>query len=355
MRRSLILLVALVAACSSGPSTTSSTAPPAGSTTTSEPVTTTSTMVSTTTSLPSLSPGDLVLPVATGSMPDTWRELFTIPYGETPETLGTSLGGDGEGVYWGPEYGAQAPDGSWWFLDTAKYRLAHFDADGEYIEEVAVPTEMLVNGVYFQWTFPKVMRNGTVLAARITGGTHYIRYRDGKLDGFEVPVAAVPRTDDGELVYAMDFEDSSLWAVDPRAATAERTDTMRARDGSRFLLTVGPSTIHLELPDAGTTVDMVFTAAGIGGNAHLSIEAVGDDEGNIHLFILGFPEADESQQLAGYARVTADGSVVILEEMMSPFSLSDPGTPTRLGVTPGTSTPTYMVVGDEGVTVYTRD
>src|SRR5690606_41839187 len=103
----------------------------------------------------------------------------------------------------------------------------------------------------------------------------------------------------------MDFEDSSLWAVDPRAATAERTDTMRARDGSRFLLTVGPSTIHLELPDAGTTVDMAFTAAGIGGNAHLPLQAVGDDEGNRHLSIRALPEAAASQQLAGYARRTA--------------------------------------------------
>lgn len=288
-------------------------------------------------------------------MPNTWREIFFIPYGETPDTLGTSLGGDGEGIFWGPEYGAQAPDGSWWFLDAAKFRLAHFDGDGSYIEEVPVPTEMLVNGIYFQWSFPKVMTDGTVLAARITGGTHYIRYRDGVLDGFEVPVAAVPRAEDGQIIYAMDFEDSSLWAVDPNAETAEPIDFMRAPDGSRFTVTVSPSTIHLDLLDAGVTEEFEFVAGDIGGGAHLSIEVVADGEGNLHFFILGFPAADETLQLAGYARVSAEGELIVLEEMMNPFSASDPGTPVRLGVTPGTTNPTYMVVGTEGVSVFTRD
>lgn len=349
--RRILPLIVLIAACSPTAATTTTTAPPA-TTTTAPPATSTTAPPATTTS--STVDGELVLPVATEEMPDTWSEVFFIPYGETPDTLGTSLGGDGEGIFWGPEYGAQAPDGSWWFLDTAKLRLAHFGPDGSYIEEVPVPTEMLVNGTYFQWSFPKVMADGTVLAARITGGTHYVRYRDGALDGFEVPVAAVPRADDGEIIYAMDFEDSSLWAVDPTAETAERTDFMRARDGSRYRVTVSPSTIHIDLVDAGITQDFVFEAGDLGGEAHLTIEVVTDHEGSLHFFILGFPAADETLQLAGYAKVSADGELIVLEEMMNPFTASDPGTPVRLGVTPGTTDPTYMVIGTEGVTLFTR-
>ena len=167
-------------------------------------------------------------------------------------------------------------------------------------------------------------------------------------------MAAVPRTSDGTLLYAMDFEDSSLWTVDPTTAITERTNFMRARDGSRFTVEVSPSTIHFNFPDTGSRQDLVFTAGEIGGGAHLSIEVVSDDEGSLHLFILGFPEADESLQLAGYAKVSAEGQLLALEEMMTPFSISDPGTPTRLGVTPGTTNPTFMVIGDEGVTVYTN-
>ncbi|HEX6947074.1 MAG TPA: hypothetical protein VF246_06960 [Acidimicrobiia bacterium] len=357
MRRSLIpILLLILAACSSGGQATtttdvSTTSTTAATTTTTAPVTTTTVAATTTT----LSPDGLVLPLATDTMPDTWREVFFIPYGDTPDTLGTSLGGDGGGVFWGPEYGAQAPDGSWWFLDTAKFRLAHFDSEGRYIEQVVIPTEMLVDGMYFQWSNPRVLDDGTVLASRYPGDTYFLRYRDGELDEFSVPVAAVPRIDDGDFLYALSFEDSSLWMIDPVAETAERTEAMRAKDGRRFTAAVSPSTIHLELIDVALSQDLVFTSGGIAGGAYLSIEVATDHEGSLHLFILGFPEADESQQLAGYMKLSAEGQVLLLEGMMDPSSASDPGTPARLGVTPGTTNPTFMVIGTDGVRVYTRD
>lgn len=351
--RQIVPLVVLVTACSgTAATTTTTTEPPA--TTSTVPATTTTSPVPTTTTT-TVPTGELVLPAATEAMPDTWREVFFIPYGETPDTLGTSLGGDGEGIFWGPEYGAQAPDGSWWFLDTAKFRLAHFSPTGEYLEEVVVPTEMLVNGQYFQWSFPRVMADGTVLAARITGGTHYIRYRDGVLDGFEVPVAAVPRADDGEIIYAMDFETSGLWAVDPTTESADPIDFMRGRDGSRYTVTVSPGTIHIDFPDTATNAMFEFTADEVGGPAYLSIEVMTDEEGTLHFFILGLPEADESLQLAGYAAVSASGELLVLEPMMNPFTTSDPGTPARLGVTPGTTSPTFIHIGTDGVRVYTKD
>ncbi len=351
--RRILPLIVLATACSGTANTTTTTAPLA-TTTTTTPTTTTTTSApaTTTTTVPT---GELVLPAATEVMPDTWREVFLIPYGETPDTLGTSLGGDGEGIYWGPEYGAQAPDGSWWFLDTAKFRLAHFDGAGQYIEQVVVPTEMLTNGTYFQWSFPRVMADGTVLAARITGGTHYVRYRDGVLDGFELPVAAVPRADDGEIIYAMDFETSGLWAVDPGTESAEPIDFMRGRDGNRYTVTVSPGNIHVDLLDSATNATFEFTADQVGGPAYLSIEVATDEDGTLHFFILGLPEADESLQLAGYAAVSDSGELLVLEPMMNPFTASDPGTPVRLGVTPGTTNPTYMVIGTDGVRVFTRD
>lgn len=353
--RRIVPLAVLVTACSgTATTTTTTTQPPTTTTTTAAPASTTTTAqeATTTTTLP----GQLTLPAATDTMPVGWNELFFIPYGETPDTLGTSLGGDGEGIYWGPEYGAQSPDGSWWFLDTANFRLAHFDPTGEYIGEVPIPTEMLVDGQYFQWSFPRVLDDGTVLAARVSAGTHFIRYRDGVLDGFEVPVQAVPRADDGEALYAVSFDEtSSLWAIDPVAGTAEPTRYMRARNGSRFAASVDGSRIRIELPDSGTTADLGFVAGGIGGDVHLTIEVASDHEGNLHMFILGFPEADETLQLAAYAKVGPGGELLTLVPMMNPFTTSDPGTPARLGVTPGSTSPTFMHIGTDGVRVYSTD
>jgi hypothetical protein len=42
------------------------------------------------------------------------------------------------------------------------------------------------------------------------------------------------------------------------------------------------------------------------------------------------------------------------EPIADPFSPSDPGSPSHLGVTPGTSTPWIMVVGEDGVHVSIR-
>ena len=123
------LIALLVVACGRGASTTTTTTSTAAESTTTAAAPTSTSQVTTTTTLPQ---GTYVLPVATEKMPESWTEVFLIPYGETPQTLGTSLSGDGDGLLLGPDYGAQAPDGSWWFLDVAKQRMAHFGDDGAF-------------------------------------------------------------------------------------------------------------------------------------------------------------------------------------------------------------------------------
>ena len=353
--RSLLLILSLlVAACGDESGATTTTTP----TTTSSPstVSTTSTTApSTTTTLP-LAEG--VLPLALGEMPDTWVEAFFIPYGETPDTLGTSLGGDGEGIMWGPEYGAQAPDGTWWFLDVANFRVAHFSDDGEYLDQVIVPEAMLVNGIYFQYSFPKVLADGTVLASMLGGeGTVFLRIKDGELDSFSIPFEMTPRADDGENLYGFSFgEDSALISVDPVAETAEVVEWMVGRDGRRFTVAAGAVGLAIQLPDASpaATVDLEFEAAEIGGPVYLMVEPVTASDGTMHLFMLGFPERDESLQLAGYMTISPEGQPSPVEPILNPFTVSDPGTPTRLGVRPGTSDVWYMHIGIDGVRVYLR-
>ena len=94
---------------------------------------------------------ELVTQVVAAVMPDAWQERFVIGYGPGNELLGTSPGGD------------SGPDGTWWFLDAAKARLAHFDASGRYLDQVRIPRTMLVQGVYCQWQLPHVLADGTLL------------------------------------------------------------------------------------------------------------------------------------------------------------------------------------------------
>ncbi len=345
-------LVVLLVACGGVAGTTTTTTP--ASPPTSVPTTST-TAPSPTTTIPI---GEGVLPVALDHMPDTWVEAFFIPYGETPDTLGTHLGGDGEGIPFGPEYGAQAPDGTWWFLDVANFRVAHFSEDGEYLDEVPVPESMLVNGIYFQYAFPKVMNDGTVLASRLgAGDTVFLRIRDGQIDSFSVPIEMTPRADDGEVLYGLTFgEDSSLVSVDPEGATSQAVEWFTSRDGRRFAVTAGADGLGVVLPDASppANIELDFEAGEIGGPAYLMVEVATGIDGTMHLFFLGFPERDESIQLAGYMTVSPDGQIGRMEPMINPFSVSDPGTPTRLGVRPGTSDVTFMHIGDDGVRVFTR-
>ncbi len=91
-----------------------------------------------------------------------WSEMF-FPYGQSEDLLGTSPGGDGGSVDWGPDYGTQAVDGSWWFLDAGKLRFAHFDGNGAYLDQVLVPEDVLIDGLYFQWQMPQALDDNSVV------------------------------------------------------------------------------------------------------------------------------------------------------------------------------------------------
>lgn len=346
-RLATTLVVLLVVACGRGTSTTTGTA----STTTTTAPTTTSPATTTTT----LPPGTYLLPVAAATIPESWSEVFLIPYGEAPETLGTSLAGDGEGLQIGPDYGAQAPDGSWWFLDGAKQRIAHFGDDGQFIDAVEVPVELLVDGLYFQFQLPRILDDGTLVANRLgIDTTTILRLSDGSFETTVLNRQFVPRTDDGVTLYGFDIENSISLEVDPASGTVAETEWFRTRGGGRYRITAALGELTVELPDASVEQTLTFEAADVGGGAFLSLEVAAGEDGTLHLFILGFPERDESLQLAGYITIGADGTLGALEPMRDPFTPSDPGSPAHLGVTPGTSSPWLMFIDEDGVRVFNR-
>jgi hypothetical protein len=77
-------------------------------------------------------------------------------------------------------------------------------------------------------------------------------------------------------------------------------------------------------------------------------------DGTLYLLFYGAPASDETLGVGGFLAIAPGGTVGEVEPITEPSSPSDPGSPARLGITPGTSTPWLMVVGIDGVHVFTR-
>ena len=117
-------------------------------------------------SLPGVRTTTIALPSA-GDFSAEWRELFSIPYGPATTQLGTSPGGEGGSLDLGPEFGAQASDETWWIVDSAKKRLAHFAADGAYLDAVPFGAEHLIRGELVPWRLPHVLDDGSVVTTQL--------------------------------------------------------------------------------------------------------------------------------------------------------------------------------------------
>lgn len=343
-----LLLIVAASACGGGTATTTSATVAATTTTTATLPTATTTTVG---------GGDTLVVPPAGEMADTWEESLFVPYGEGDNALGTAPGGDDGSLDLGPEYGAQAADGTWWFLDAAKLRIAHFAEDGIFLGSVAVPEDVLVDGVYFQYQLPRVLDDGTLVATGFgSGDTRVMLLRDGVVMGSTVPREVGVRVDDGSLLYgsALGDESATPVVVDVNAGTTSDTEWFLARNGDRFRITSSRDQLRIEMPDAPFDRTFELEAGEVGGRAFASIEAATGEDGSLHLFLIGLAEDDESVQLAGYLKVGSDGTVSPVEKVRNPFSPSDPGSPSHLGVRPGTSDPWLMFIDEDGVRVYTR-
>jgi hypothetical protein len=284
-----------------------------------------------------------------------WSEMV-FPYGEGVEFLGTSPGGEGGSVMWGPEYGTQTPDGTWWFLDAANLRIAHFAGEGSYLDQVVLSEDLLVDGQYFQYQMPQALDDGSVAAAgfRTENTMALIRIVDGTASGatFEGEVPWV--TTDGNHLYGLGF-DGAAYRLDPANPVTEPVDWLLARDGSRYLASVAGDEVRIELPDAGVTRTLLMRfsedpeVSVMGG-----IEVETGVDGTLYVLFYGAPASDETLGVGGFLSIAPEGAVGAVEPITDPSSLSDPGSPARLGTTPGTSTPWLMVIGVDGVHVFTR-
>ncbi len=357
----LVAIVAIVAVCNrddTSPTTTAQiTTTTVGVTTTASAPTTTGTAGTSTTSqsttIPPAEATVTVLLAPFSEMGAGWAEQI-FPYGEGEEFLGTSPGGDG--LMLGPDYGTQTPDESWWFFDAASLRIAHFASDGSYLDQVVMPEDVLVDGLYFQYQMPQGLDDASIAAGgfrsentmsllRVSGG----QATEATFDG-EVPLV----TTDGELLYGL-AADGIPHSLDPATPALVPVEWLLARDGSRFMVSMGDGDILVELPDAGLTRTLQLRyAEDPEVIARGGIEVETGVDGTVYIMFFGVPESDETLGIGGFVSIGPDGQVGQVEPIVDPFSPADPGSPAHLGVTPGTSTPWYMVVWEDGVHVFTR-
>lgn len=291
------------------------------------------------------------------TMPSTWRQVFVVPYGPAQDQFGLSRGGErGAPAYYGPEYGAPAPDGSWWFLDVAKLRLVHYDAHGDFVSAVTVPPRLLVDGDAFQWQLPHVLSDGTLVAFRLIAGADVgamLRLRDGVLD--EVPLTAMftPTFDDGSLLYGAVADGPPLVTLDPDTGEIEPASQYHLASRAGFTLDDDFDHGVISVNAAGWSVRMK-TVTPSGAVAHMGVQMRAGADGALHLYLVGQSFNRNAAQLVGYMRIDQSGTVSKLEPLPSPISSADRGSPAQLVVPPGRSEPMLVYVMADGVHVYRR-
>lgn len=350
----ILVLAALSAACSTGavpPSTT--TAP-----TTSTSIAPTTSVPSTTTTTTPIGGGDVIaLPVATETASAEWTEVLFLPYGDPPERVGTSVGGDSGSLDLGPEYGALAPDGTWWILDVANTRVARFASDGTYLGETVLPEDVLVAGQYVQFQMGRVLADGSFVAIgfRFDGGeaTAVLRVSpSGSVSQVLLPGLVHLDADDGMLLYGA--TGGRLVSVDPTTGAMTTVDAYRTQSGMPYRLSRdGDTAIRIELPDTGVDISLpIVPASDPGQPAFGAWEVASTADGRIHLLFYGWAVNDESTQLAGYTTVLPDGTVTPIVPVRNPFTPSDPGSPAHLGAAFGANEAWLMIIDTDGVRVY---
>lgn len=353
MRRIAYLLVlsVIISGCTTGPTTDPSPTPPptSASAPAGSPPATTPTPEE-----PFIELDEIVLSEPSALGP-SWSELFALPYGDAPEQLGTSLGGDGEGIQWGPSYGTQLPDGTWWFLDTAHVRLAHYSETGDYLGETPIPEQYLAGGEYVQYATPLALSDGTVVLQSTTPDDPALLLLSpqGGLSRVGLPEYVGVKGTDGTHLYGF-AEDGSTVRIDPQTGALTAVDAFTGQSGQEFALSAAPG--RIELTRSGTTLDLPVTATGHeSATVYLSLEATDGADGVLNLLITGVIEDSpgEATDLAGFVRINATGRGLV-ESVRPLTSESDPADGLRLGVRLGDSQPWLMVIDPDAVRVYRR-
>jgi len=293
---------------------------------------------------------ELRLPSSLGSR---WARVARIGYGTSPRKLGTSPGG--ENLMIGPSYGVQVPNRSWWYLDAAKLRLAHYSNSGTYLGQVKVPRKYLVRGA-FQWVNPIALADGTVVASSdsidspallLMSPSH--RFNRVRLNRFVNVVVT-----DGHSLYGFDENGKSV-RVKPRTGTITTVTNFKGQGGRTFRISIGTSRINVVRPGVNLRLNLVDPAHP-GLPVYPRVEAAMGADGKLWILATGVVEVTptEAHDVIGLFTVSRSGAVSAVEPVRTPYSDSDPGDGHRLGIRLGASRPWLMFIDTDAVRVYRK-
>lgn len=285
-----------------------------------------------------------------------WKALAAIPYGTPVDRLGTSLGGDGGGILWGPSYGVQVPDGTWWYADAAKLRLAHYADDGAYLGQVKLPPQYLGQGVYFQWQNPQALADGTVVltSTTIDEPALLLLSPTGTLSKVALPEFVSVRISNGHRLYGFG-ETGQLLRIAPRTGTVTPVSAFAGQGGRTFRISTAPGRIDVSRPGVNLRIRL-SSADHPGRTVHPSIEVAMGATGRLWILVIGIVDvsADRADTVIGLFNVDTAGDLSLVYKVRTPTSGSDPGDGYHLGVRHGGTRPWLMFVDTDALRTYRK-
>jgi hypothetical protein len=278
-----------------------------------------------------------------------WVQQFVARYGSAPTAIGLAS----KPLTLGPEYAAPAKDGTWWVLDAAKKRVTHLNAAGRYLGAVPIPAMMLAQRTYFQFQKPRVLADGTVVAAQQSEGpSDLLVIRSGKPRVQITSKQFVLVADDGKSLYG--YAGTTPVRIAPGSGKVVGTAYFRTQAGTRYLITAAPGKLTVALPDVRRTLTVPVGAERVAGQLSPTFEVVGGADGTLHLLLSAPAPNVPGGQLVGYAGVTRDGRLLPSEPLRPLGSAVDPGAAAHLVIASGSSRPCLVFVDDDGLRVFTR-
>ncbi len=290
-----------------------------------------------------------------GRLGRKWRRIQKIGYGTGVAELGTSPGG--ENLDWGPDYGVQVPDRTWWYADAAKKRLAHFGNRGRYLGQVKIPKKFLEQRQYFQWANPFALADGSVVLTSTTiDSPALLRLAPSqKLKRVALRRFVHIVVGDGTSLFGFD-ENGTQVRVNPLTGKITVASDFRGQGGRPFSLTAAAGHLLLTRPGVNLRFDLV-DADHPSLVVHPSVEAVMGANGKLWILVTGIVEVtpDEAHDVIGVFAVDADGNSSPVRRVRTPTSDSDPGDGNHLGVRHGGSRPTLMFIDTDAARVFRRN
>lgn len=287
------------------------------------------------------------------SLNSTWKRIAKLGYGAATSKLGTSPGG--ENLMLGPEYGVQVPNKTWWYLDAAKLRLAHYTDSGAYLGRVKVPAKYLGQGIYFQWATPFALADGTVVMTSIGSAPGLLLLSPKKkLTKVKLTRYFSPAVTDGHSLYGFD-EDGVSVRVKPKTGAMTPTSTFKGQGGRTFSITTASNHIILKRPGVNLRINVVDPAHPT-IPVHPAVGAVMGANGTLWILVTGIVELSptNAHDVIGLFSVASSGKVSAVEPVRTPYSDSDPGSGHHLGIRQGSSRPTLMFIDTDAVRVYRK-